>query len=123
MRLADGDQLFRILIRKGTQQHCANAAEDRHVYANAERQAQHGRDGESGTLGESPDGETDVLEHWRACRERRGSRLGAPTARAKQKGEQQPDPTVDGRRRLECPRLSNVESRVSRFEIRAATSE
>src|SRR4051812_31000358 len=51
-----------------------------------------------------------------------GSRLGPPTARAKQKGEQQPDPTVDGRRRLECPRLSNVESRVSRFEIRDSSS-
>ena len=60
---ADRHELVGIAIRKRAKQQRADAAEDRRVHADAEREAEHRGEGERGILDERAEGEADVLKH------------------------------------------------------------
>ncbi len=68
VRLADRDEPVGVLIREGTQQHRADATENRRVDADAQREAEDGGDGERRSLGQRSNREPNVLEHERAVR-------------------------------------------------------
>jgi hypothetical protein len=64
-RLAEGHELVGIAIRKRAQQERTDAAEDRGVHSDTERQAQHRGEREAGILDQRASSEADVLEHAR----------------------------------------------------------
>ena len=77
-RLAEVHQALPVLVGQRPQQDAADHAEDRGVGADAERQGEHGDEGEAGALAERAQGEAEVVQQT--------GHEGSPGARARTAG-------------------------------------